>query len=115
MRDFINIFKANQGGAVITDLVNPFELGMNKKLFVDFKTAVLYQKILKRCYAKSTGLTSEEARNLWDSVELSNPQYGIISRVADAMTFKKELILINDAGIVRVADNKEAEEIKKTI
>lgn len=113
MVDFVNIFKKNTGGTVVTDLVNPYSLTVDRNLFVNFKTSVLYQKILKRCYAKSTGLTDEEAQNLWDSVELGNAQYGIISRVADAMTYKKELILVNDAGIVRVADSDEAEEIKK--
>lgn len=109
---FKNIFQGT-GGQVITDLANPYKLEIDRKEFVNFKTAVLYQKILKRCYAKSGGLTGEEAQNLWDSVELGNAQYGIISMIADAMTKKKELILVNDSGIVRIADIKEAEEIKK--
>lgn len=109
---FKNIFQGT-GGQVITDLVNPYKLEIDRKEFVNFKTAVLYQKILKRCYAKSKGLTDVEAQNLWDSVELGNAQYGIISMIADAMTKKKELILVNDSGIVRVADINEAEEIKK--
>ena len=97
----------------MTDLANPYALAVKRDLFVNFKTSILYQKILKRCYAKSTGLSDEEAQNLWDSAELSNAKYGIISLVADAMTYKKELILVNDAGIVRVADTNEAEKIKK--
>lgn len=109
---FKNIFSGT-GRQVITDLVNPYKLEIDRKEFVNFKTAVLYQKILKRCYAKSKGLTDKEAQNLWDSVELGNAQYGIISLIADAMTKKKELILVNDSGIVRVADINEAEEIKK--
>lgn len=109
---FKNIFQGT-GGQVITDLANPYKLEIDRKEFVNFKTAVLYQKILKRCYAKSKGLTDEEAQNLWDSVELGNAQYGIISMIADAMTKKRELILVNDSGIVRIADINEAEEIKK--
>lgn len=100
-------------GQVVTDLASPYKLAIDEVHFVNFNTALLYQKILKRCFAKSTGISEEEARNLWDSVELSNAQYGTISRIADAMTCKKELILVNDAGIVRLADSNEAQEIKK--
>lgn len=110
---FPNIFKTLTGGQVITDLVNPYELEVEREKFVKFQTSLLFQKILKRCYAKSTGLSPEEARNLWDSVELSNAQYGTITLIADAMTGRKELILVNDSGIVRVATTEEAEEIKK--
>ena len=110
---FPNLFKTMTGGAVVTDIANPYKLKVDETTFVDFQTSLLYQKILKRCYAKSLGMTDEQARNLWDSVELSNAQYGTITRIADAMTGKKELVLVNDSGIVRVATYQEAEEIKK--
>ena len=110
---FPKLFKTLTGGTVITDLVNPYTLSVEQRIFVDFQTSLLYQKILKRCYAKSKGLTDDEARNLWDSVELSNAKDGPITLISNAMTAKKELILVNDSGIVRVADNKEAEAIKK--
>lgn len=112
MRDFVSLFKKNIGEYVASDFINPYCLPMDEKSFVNFKTSVLYQKILKRCYAKSIGLTPEEAQNLWDSVELGNAQYGIITRIANAMTNKSELILVNDNGIVRLANIEEAKEIK---
>lgn len=110
---FPNIFKTYTGGQVITDLASPYKLAVDEKVFVDFQTALLYQKILKRCYAKSKGFPDEAALNLWDSVELSNAQYGTISLISNAMTHKQELILVNDAGIVRLATSDEAETIKK--
>lgn len=110
---FQNIFKNLNSGQVITDLVSPYKLAIDENHFINFNTALLYQKILKRCFAKSSGISESDARNLWDSVELSNAQYGTISRIADAMTNKRELILINDAGIVRLADSDEAQDIKK--
>ena len=110
---FPNIFKTYTGGQVVTDLASPYKLTVNEKNFVDFQTALLYQKILKRCYAKSNGFPDEAALNLWDSVELSNAQYGTISLISNAMTDKKELILVNDSGIIRVATYQEAEAIKK--
>lgn len=94
-------------------MASPYVLAVNEEKFVKFQTSLLYQKILKRCFAKSSGLSEEQARNLWDSVELSNAQYGTITRISDAMTEKKELILVNDSGVVRVATSEEAEEIKK--
>ena len=110
---FPKLFKTLTGGTVITDLVNPYTLDVEQRVFVDFQTSLLYQKILKRCYAKSKGLSDEQALNLWDSVELSNAKHGTITLISHAMTTKQELILVNDSGIVRIADNKEAEEIKK--
>jgi hypothetical protein len=110
---FPNIFKTMTGGTVVTDIANPYKLKVDETTFVDFQTSLLYQKILKRCYAKSMGMSDEQARNLWDSVELSNAQYGTITRIADAMTCKKELVLVNDSGVVRVATYQEGEEIKK--
>lgn len=110
---FPKLFKTLTGGTVVTDLLNPYTLSVEQHVFVDFQTSLLYQKILKRCYAKSKGLSDEEARNLWDSVELSNAKYGTITLISNAMTAKKELILVNDSGIVRIADYDEAEKIKK--
>ena len=110
---FPNIFKTMTGGTVVTDIANPYKLKVDETTFVDFQTSLLYQKILKRCYAKSMGMNDEQARNLWDSVELSNAQYGTITLISDAMTKQKELVLVNDSGIVRVATYQEAEEIKK--
>jgi hypothetical protein len=110
---FPNIFKTYTGGQVVTDLASPYKLQVDEKIFIDFNTSLLYQKILKRCYAKSLNFPEEAALNLWDSVELSNAQHGTISLISDAMTKKQELILVNDAGIVRVATSEEAQEIKK--
>ena len=106
---FPKLFKTLTGGTVITDLVNPYTLDVEQRVFVDFQTSLLYQKILKRCYAKSKGLSDEQALNLWDSVELSNAKHGTITLISQAMTTKQELILVNDSGIVRIADNKEAQ------
>lgn len=110
---FPNIFKTLTGGAVITDLVNPYKLEVDRDSFTRFQISLLYQKILKRCYAKSSGLSDDQAQNLFDSVELSNAQYGTITLISNAMTLKKELILVYDSGIVREATTEEADEIKK--
>lgn len=110
---FPNIFKTLTGGAVITDLVNPYKLEVDRDSFTRFQISLLYQKILKRCYAKSSGLKDDQAQNLFDSVELSNAQYGTITLISNAMTYKKELILVNDSGVIREATTEEADEIKK--
>jgi hypothetical protein len=110
---FPNIFKTYTGGQVVTDIASPYKLAVDEKTFVDFQTCLLYQKILKRCFAKSLGFPEKDALNLWDSVELSNAQYGTISRISDAMTHKKELFLVNDTGIVRVATSDEEMEIRQ--
>lgn len=98
---------------VLTDLPSPYMLTVEKTAFLDFKVKWLYEKILKRCYALSSGLDDDKARALFDSVELGDATVGLIGLVARALTDKTELILVNDAGIVRVAEFNEAEEIKK--
>lgn len=98
---------------VLTDLPSPYKLTVEKAAFLNFKVKWLYEKILKRCYALSSGLDDDKARALFDSVELGDATVGLIGLVARALTDKTELILVNDAGIVRVAEFNEAEEIKK--
>lgn len=98
---------------VLTDLPSPYMLTVEKAAFLNFKVKWLYEKILKRCYALSSGLDDDKARALFDSVELGDATVGLIGLVARALTDKTELILVNDAGIVRVAEFNEAEEIKK--
>lgn len=98
---------------VLTDLPAPYSLTVEKAAFLNFKVKWLYEKILKRCYALSSGLDDDKARSLFDSVELGDATVGLIGLVAQALTDKTELILVNDAGIVRVAEFNEAEEIKK--
>lgn len=103
--------KDNRG--VYTDLIAPFTVEMKAADFVDFKVVTLYAKILRRCYAKSSGLSDEQAANLWDSVDLGDAQHGIINKVSFAMAKKKELVLFKDGGIVREAEQAEAEQIKR--
>ena len=112
MFDLGGLFKKDNRG-VYTDLIAPFCVEMDIKDFVDFKVITLYAKILRRCYAKSSGLSDEQAANLWDSVDLGDAQHGIINKVSFAMAKKKELILFKDGGIVREAEQAEADQIKK--
>lgn len=112
MFDLGGLFKKDNRG-VYTDLIAPFCVEMKAADFVDFKVITLYAKILRRCYAKSSGLSDEQAANLWDSVDLGDAQHGIINKVSFAMAKKKELILFKDGGIVREAEQAEADQIKK--
>ena len=112
MFDLGGLFKKDNRG-VYTDLIAPFCVEMKAADFVDFKVITLYAKILRRCYAKSSGLSDEQAANLWDSVDLGDAQHGIINKVSFAMAKKKELILFKDGGIVREAEQTEADQIKK--
>ena len=112
MFDLGGLFKKDNRG-VYTDLIAPFCVEMKAADFVDFKVIPLYAKILRRCYAKSSGLSDEQAANLWDSVDLGDAQHGIINKVSFAMAKKKELILFKDGGIVREAEQAEADQIKK--
>ena len=60
MFDLGGLFKKDNRG-VYTDLIAPFCVEMKAADFVDFKVITLYAKILRRCYAKSSGLSDEQA------------------------------------------------------
>ena len=97
------------------DVLNaPFKMNLCVEDFVKIKTENLYKKILQRCYSRSEGAKdAEKIQSLFDSSEKSGSPRGLISLLAKAMTEKTEIAIIYEAGVVRLADSKEKEQIKK--
>jgi hypothetical protein len=100
--------------ATETVLAAPFCLSFKKEIYCKIKTETLFKKILHRCYSRSEGAQDDKKiLSLFDSTEKSGSPRGLISLLAKAMTDKQEIAIIYDSGVVRLADYKEKEQIKK--
>ena len=99
-------------------LVRPYKLGLDEIRFINSRTQVLYEKILKRCYHKTIGLDDTDgqiASSIFLSVEYGADQNGTIPLVAKAMTQMRKIYLVYDekVGLVRIANLEEQQEIQK--
>lgn len=111
-----NFFGSLFGTAESTEikLDQPFIIAIKKSDFCEIKTELLFKKILESAYSRSEGAKDpEKIRSLFDSSEQSNASKGLISHIANSMTYKKKQALIYTTGIVKIADNKEKEAIEK--
>ena len=98
--------------------VRPYKLSLDELRFINGRTQVLYEKILKRCYHKTIGLDDNDnniASSVFLSVEYGAEQNGAIPLIAKAMTQMKKIYLVyrESAGLVRVATLEEQIEIDK--
>lgn len=96
----------------------PYKLSLDERRFIESRTQVLYEKILKRCFHKTIGLDDESgsiASSVFLSVEYGAQQNGTIPLVAKAMTQMRKIYLVyrESAGLVRVATLEEQVEIDK--
>lgn len=99
-------------------MVRPYKLSLDEVRFINSRTQVLYEKILKRCYHKTIGLEDEQnsiASSVFLSVEYGAEQNGTIPLVAKAMTQMRKIYLVYDekAGLVRIANLNEQQEINE--
>ncbi len=109
---FGNFFGASE--STEERLVAPFNMSLCQKDFVKIKTTVLFKKILHRCYALSAGAKDEDKiASLFDSLERSGAQRGLISLLAHAMTYKEQMAIVYDTGVARKATEAEKEAIEK--
>ena len=114
MSKFFGSIFTRASEATETVLAAPFCLSFKKEIYCKIKTETLFKKILHRCYSRSEGATDEKKiSSLFDSTEKSGSPRGLISLLAKAMTDKQEIAIIYDSGVVRLADYKEKEQIRK--
>lgn len=91
----------------------PYCMPIVKDEFCKIKTFTLYKKILHRVYSRSEGAKDEnKIASLFDSTERSGALRGLISLLAMAMTEKKEIAIVYDNGVARLADPKEQKQIE---
>lgn len=100
-----------------TVLARPYKLSICERDFIQTRTIVLFEKILKRCYHKTGGIPDKEANNIalsvFLSVENGAQKNGTIPLVAQAMANRQRIYLVYDAKIsmVRKATLDEQQEL----
>lgn len=114
-------FKNNVGKgprtAEETVLARPYRLSICERDFIQTRTTVLFEKILKRCYHKTAGIAEDKhnsiAMSVFLSVENGTEQNGAIPLVAQAMTNRQRLYLVYNEkiGLVRKATAEEQQEL----
>ncbi len=91
-----------------------FPLAFRKDQFIEIDVINIYQKILTDVIERTHGLSDEQAALLWDNCVQSEASHGLITLLAKAMTYRKELFLIYDKGLklLRTATTEEQEQIR---
>lgn len=106
-------FKSNAelGNSEIPEI---FPLALAKDIFIRSDILQTYVKILTDVAERTHGLDDSQESLLWDSCVQTKTNEGLISLLADAMTYKRELFLVysKSVGVIRKADTKEEKQIK---
>ena len=106
-----NFFNYGQGDTETIYLQKAFWLSVNEKEFVETELVGLYQKILMDCLVRSKGLI--DSNSYFDNCLSSESNKGIITLLAEAMYKQGDLYLVEQSGIVRLADKDEQDKIKE--
>ena len=105
-------FWNNESGNT-TELVAPYTFGIKERIFIDVKTQNLYERIMKRCFHKTSGYNKKNSDNISYSVffnsEEGSQDNGTIPLVARAMTDKARIYLVYDSntGLVKKANSDQ--------
>lgn len=115
---FDDLFPNTSGstGLAESNILNViFPLAINKDSFIQIDIEATYRKILTDTLERTHGIKKKDVTILWDNCVQSNSKSGkgLVSLLAEAMYKKSDLFLIYKSGVLREADNKEQEQIKK--
>lgn len=94
------------------ELPEIFPLAISQSDFVTTDIVAIYSKILTDVLERTHGLKEDQIPLMWDSCVKSSSADGLVTMLAKAMADKKELFLVLDAGVIRVATSDEAATIK---
>ncbi|MDR0485701.1 MAG: DUF1073 domain-containing protein [Elusimicrobiota bacterium] len=97
---------------------NPFAFPIEERSFIHQRVKLLYAKILKDCFAASAGIPDKAKPLFWDTVVKSfgksNAGDGLISLLSGAMADKKDLFLVYNKDVLRIAKDEEKQTIKES-
>lgn len=109
----MGFFNFGRESGKATELVAPYSFGVAERLFITVKTQNLYERILKRCFHKTSGYKTDNVDNISYSVffnsEEGSQENGSIPLVAKAMTEKARIYLVYDSktGLVKRANSDQ--------
>lgn len=97
------------------ELPEIFPLAFKKSDFIEIDVISIFQKILTDVIERVHGLNDEQTELLYDNCIQSEASLGLISHLARAMTYRRNLFLVYDAAlpVLRLASTAEAETIRQ--
>lgn len=110
-----DLFKWNVVTVEDTELPDIFPLSINKVDFIKTDVMTIYSKILTDVLERTHGLSDEQMDVMWDNCIASEAGDGLITRLAKAMTDKRDLFLVYDKSLKVLVEAKTdvAEQIRK--
>lgn len=102
------------GSSGSSELPDIYPIPVRQADFVSVDVENIYTRILTAVLERTTGITDEDLKFLWDNCLGSETQDGIVTMLAKAMNEKSELFLVFDKAVkvVRKATPQEQVEIK---
>lgn len=96
------------------ELPEIFPLGFKKIDFIDIDTINIFQKILTDVVERTHGLSDVQCDLLWDNCIQSESAHGLISLLARAMSFRRDLFLVYNPALplIRIANATEQSKIQ---
>lgn len=110
--DFLNPKTKINNGNEIADI---FPLALAKSEFIHNDIISTYTKILTDTIDRTSGIPKKAEQYLWDNVTGDGNQHGLITMLAVAMAYKKDLYIVYKPGIeiIREATREEEKQIKE--
>lgn len=106
-------FKGGSPASTSSDaLPEIYRLSIAENVFVDTDVVTIYSKILTDVVERVNGLSDDQSAVLWDNCLKSNASSGLVTLLATAMANKRELFLVLDGEVLRLATPSEQAEIK---
>lgn len=92
-----------------------FPLALQQTDFIHSDILHTYLKILTDVIERTHGLKKEFEASLWDNCLQNEASRGLVTLLAEAMTYKRDLFLVYvpSVKLLRVADAKEQEQIRE--
>lgn len=102
-------------GSNTTELPNIFPLDLSSRTFVEVDVLNIYCRILIDVTERTTGLSNDQKKLLWDNCLASESQDGVITMLGKAMRDRSELFLVYDTAtkVVRRAKDEETARIRE--
>jgi len=88
-----------------------FPLALGKKDFIHNDIISTYTKILTDTIDRTAGIPKKAEQYLWDNVTGAGNHHGLISMLANAMAYKKDLYIVYKPGIEIIREATREEEV----
>jgi hypothetical protein len=111
LSDFLGFGSAITNPTIELPDIFPFDYRLDEFVKIDVES--IYKKILTDVVERTSGITDENEKALWDNFLESEASKGLISLLAEAMFKNGDLFLTYKQGVLRVADHEEVEKIKQ--